>query len=335
MPSYLINQFVVTSELELPCSRYDVPLRPENRAVVNVSLGSVPDSADSVGWAGRRLGGTFLRAYEYGTDLLICAGDSVKLLVASSGRVIQVEFRRDQRAADMARGLTMNLGMALCTLLNGQVALHGAAASLDGNLVGLLASSGSGKSTLLWSMIDRGAVFSNDDVIPLSVTEESVYAYPSVSLPAKLSLESIGQRGLKLSALQETIAGELEYWVPVSSADRLATPQPLRALFVLRPRLEVGPADARPDEIGIRRIGGGEALLALMEHTQGLWALGGHARGEHLLEQYLGIIRRVPIYVFHYRRELQILPKLAAAIGECCATHRVAAGDADSGSQRW
>jgi hypothetical protein len=56
--------------------------------------------------------------------------------------------------------------------------LHGAAIALHGRVAVVIAPSGSGKSTLAFTLIQRGVTYLSDELVPIDVARDSVYAYP-------------------------------------------------------------------------------------------------------------------------------------------------------------
>ncbi len=314
MPCYRINQFWVQSALPLPCPPVSLPadLPEADRLTVACAPGSLHEFP-CVFWAGRRYGGDYLRAYDVGEGLLICAGDEVRLWVDNRGRSLTLDFDADDALAmGIVSALTVNLGMALCTFLRGDLPLHAAGVELDGKLIGLSAPSGTGKSTLLWSLLDQGARFAGDDVLPVKITRNGVLAFPSVSLPAKLSRQALERRGLDGSALPEVIPGTQEFWLPIEPECRLRELRPLAALCFLHPYRQ----PEMPGRVAVRQVRGGEAISLLLSNLQGFWAVSGKLAADCLRAQAVALLRSVPLYILEYHRRPDTLPGLIGVLHE-------------------
>lgn len=307
MAHFRINQFLITSDLSLPaapCCRREAGV-PDDRLSLCHEAGTLNEFSQ-VRWMGKR-GGGFLRSYDAGDGALVCASDGFKMHVDKDGRKITLDFDESNNDhAKIARALSTNLGMSISTLFRGEVPLHGAGVEIDGQFIGLMAPSGAGKSTMLWSLLDHGARFGNDDVIPVHVAEGRVMATPSMSLHAKLSRAALENRGLEPLRFEEWVPGSNEFWVPMNMDTRVQEPHPLAALFVLRP---VFGAES-PDQIRVHRAEGEAALSLLMENTQGLWAVSQMVDGKRLFSRYADVARAVPMYVIEYHKCLEALPAL-------------------------
>jgi hypothetical protein len=321
MESYLINQFAVQSAIPLPCppTPPDAP-RTKGRPIVTIERAPGPlRQFHRLNWAGRRLGGSYLRAYDVDRGLLICAGTEIRMLAETGGKRLLFDYDPADAAATHAAGIfASNLGLSLCSLMGGEIALHGAGVKIEDRYLGILARSGTGKSTLLWRLMDAGAMFGSDDVIPIAFQDDGVLAFPSVSLPAKLSRQAIEDRGLDWRMYTETYPGDDEYWIPVPEPLRVMEPCPLAALFVLQPATPsqtAGPmrVERPPDAIGISH---------LLQHTQGLWAAGGQIDSRTLMNRYAALIRRVPLYTITYRRQFSSIPDLIRLIRAVSLTAR-------------
>lgn len=231
--------------------------------------------------------------------------------VDQDGSTITLDFDAANEATLAgARALSTNAGIAICTLLRGDVALHGAGVEVDGRFLGIMAPSGAGKSTMLWALLDAGALFGNDDVIPIQICGGEVMAQPSISLHAKLSRVALEKRGENLCEYSEWVPGTDEFWVPIEAERRVQKARPLAALFVLRP----GFGAELSDQVRIHRAAGGMALSLLMENTQGLMAASQQVDTKRLLSHYVDLIKTVPLYVLEYHKCMEALPALVSAM---------------------
>lgn len=310
MPRYSLHQFDVCSDLELPaleCSVPDGGVRDGSEGRQLLRFCHTPGALrewEEVHLIGTR-GGGFLRAYDVGDGILICSG-ALKMHIAQNGAVVRFDFDENKRdETQFALALGTNLVISLCTLLRGELPLHGAGVEVEGRFIGLLAPSGAGKSTLLWALLARGARFGTDDVIPLRATNESIHAFPSGAMHAKVSESQLEWRGLNSSEHEEWTPGSDEFWLPLAGAERVSDACPLQGLFVLRPLF-----DADSAGFGVHPVPTHLALPLLLENTQGLWAASGCIKNAPLLENYRQVARRVPIWVLEYPRRREALPAL-------------------------
>jgi len=195
LPCYRLNQFRVESDLPLPCPPVALPdgLPAGEPLRIQYAPGALTEFA-CVRWLGRRYGGDYLRAYDTGCGVLVCADKTVRMLAQENGLTVAFD-PADAFAGALAAAMAINLGLSICTLLQGDLPLHGAGVALDGQLIGILAPSGTGKSTLLWKLLDAGARFASDDVLPVRIENGGVTAFPSVALPSKLSRQALEARG--------------------------------------------------------------------------------------------------------------------------------------------
>jgi hypothetical protein len=292
------------------------------------------DGFDEVRLVGRRHGGTTLVAYDVGSGVLLSLAGLVKLLVNRDGTEIEAEVSpHDPTAVPLAAGCTVNLGMSVCTLLQGGVPLHGCSVQLNGALICVSALSGTGKSTLLWSLVDRGARFAADDVLTVRAEGGRVIGWPSVSLHAKLSAAALERRGMDTAGYDEVVPGSGEYWLPVAPEDRCLEPLPLGAVVCLAPY-----PPGCPGPTVCNRLAGGAAVMQLMEHVQGLWAVYSMLDARRFLEHLTAIAAATPVYQIRYVRRFEALPQLAEIIGRVAASEPRAAARAKRGAPtagRW
>lgn len=323
---YEINHFSVSSALPLPCRDYR-HFSGSTASISQLEIRFAPGRLrefPSVHWICQRHG-RMLRAYDVGGSLLLC-GDTFRLHVHGNGEIITLDFKEhpfdqleslDQAmAAEIVRAytaaLTVNLGLSFCTLLQGNIPLHGTLLDLDGRLIGILAPSGIGKSTLLWALLDQGACFGSDDVFPIHQRAGRIIATPSISLHAKLSRKTLDDRELDWKKYQEAIPGGDEFWIPFAPEERVMEPRPLDALFVLRPTS----TSESSTSLLVQRVVDGAAVALLMENTQGLWAASSVLDGTQIFRQYTAVVSSVPIFSLQYSRSRAILPILIAAMRE-------------------
>jgi len=312
----LAYRLIAEDGLWLPQVSADGPTGRTSGRAVRVCL--APGSLTAFGrvtWTGRR-GGGFLRAYDTDRGALVCAGESVRMLVEQSGEAITIDYNPgDETSRGIASACASNLGLSIAALFQGDVPLHCASTEIDGQLVGIMAPSGTGKSTLLWNLLDSGARLMSDDVLIVCEHAGAMLGTACAGLMSKLSHEAIGERGLDLSAARRVVPDEDEWWVPVPRHLQAPSAMPLTALFVLQPY-------TRPEPPGMGSavaLTNGEAISVLNGNVQGLWAIQRQVDGRRLLAANMRLLDQIPLYALRYHRLPHVVPDLARTIRQLVA----------------
>ena len=264
----------VRSELELPELGGEAP---QKSADVHVRLGPLPGDDASGGYVVTDEG-TFLTVPEVGRYLI------------RDGREIVI----DPLAGTDARNLRLFLlGSAFGALLHqrGLLPLHANAIDIGGRAIAFCGHSGAGKSTLAAWFNDRGYPVLADDVCVIGFDPDgTVIAQPGLQR-LRLWNDALEASGRKAADFQRSFhVGETrdKYDVPTSAVP--TAPVPLVAVYLLD-RSEDGAQHGR-----IVRVGGVEAIDALVSNTyrgQFLPMIG--RIGSHL-QDCLRIVRTVPVY---------------------------------------
>jgi len=309
MHRFHINEFVVESDLPLPCD----PLC-RSRAVAEASQGLLVrrSSLRQVPCLMRH----FKRqlSYDVGDGVLVEPSSRLQMHVNARGDVITVDVADEGLA--LAAAWVIGAALPICTLFRGGLPLHGAGVEVDGHFAGIMAPSGSGKSTLLWELLAQGARFANDDCIPTSPGDGQVQAMPSVSGYPKLHRAALANSGIDVALCEPAPPHEDEFWVPIEESRRLREPQRLAALFVLRPFHPLPPQSPPEMHDGIvaERVAQEVAAPLLLKNLQGVWLLGKQLDEEELAARCGELAASVPLYVLKYLKRFEVLPALANAI---------------------
>lgn len=311
MRNYHIYDLSVNSDLDLPA---DPSIKATTDPARTLSVLYLPEALQEftrVQWISSRYGG-LIRSYDTQEGILVCVeGEKhhLRFWASSDGSTLKFDS-----SCSIAPAVIANLGLSICKLLQGDVTLHGVAVEVGRKLVGVLARSQTGKSTLLWTLLDAGAQFAGDDVLPVHIQDAKVVATPSVSLHAKFSQETLVQRDIDHTQLQPISRDADVFWLPFARESRAVDERQLDALFVLQPTpfMDV-------DTVHVSRLGGGEAISLLMENTHGLWAAYPVLDGRRLFDIYAALVKNMPIYVLAYVRRYEVLPRLVDTILSCCA----------------
>ena len=307
MARFHLNEFVVESELPLPC---DETCRSEavesdarHLAVRRASLRELPCLMRHFK---KQL------SYDVGDGVLVEPKVGLQMHVNARGDSITIDAREEDAA--LAAAWVVGAGMPICTLFHGDLPLHGAGVELGGHFLGIMAPSGAGKSTLLWSLLQAGALFSNDDCIPLRFEEARVLALPSVSGFPKLHAATLKNGGVDQSLCRPAPPHVDEFWVEIGAASRLFEPRVLAALVVLQPRFAARFSEDENGVIVARRVPEDAATPLLLRNLQGVWLLEKQLDERKLVQQCATLGASVPLYVLEYAKNFAVLPLLASAL---------------------
>jgi len=311
---YRIFDFDIESEITLPC---DVRLcsHPSLEAAtahLEVVFRPRPDWIfQRVVPIGRRVWGC---AYDTGDGVMVCLQTGVLMHFRRDGKRVEVHFDQQCPVQTAHVGTWLvNIGISICLLLRGDIPFHGASVEWNDRLFCVMAEARTGKTTLLWRLLDAGALFYGDDLLPIHIGEEGLLASPSISLSSQLSSEALIKRGFAPADFEETIPGADRFWVPIDAPQRTFKKRSPAALFILSPfAAPDGGLQSAP--IFVRRHVGADAVSLLLANTHGLWATCEVLDSKALMSQYLRLAREVPIFTLHYARDFSVLPRVREAL---------------------
>lgn len=319
MPLYSINEFTVESDITLFCDTTSQSVLREDRVLLRrASLADVPCMLRKMR---RHL------VYDVGDGFLIEPKGNVALHVDLKGKTITLDCPDERLPVAIAWAIHAGLGAA--TLAHGGLPLHGAGLMVDGRYIGLMAKSGTGKSTLSWHLLQNGFRFGNDDLIPIRWGERAVTAFPSVSLYPKLGRDAVDRHGLDVAALlpADYGSGQEEYYVRLPREKRALEPQPLSAVFVLRPVASGNEGSVvEPNEVVPRLLDVRAAAKALHVNMHAVWLIDKWMDHGNLSRLCREVAECVPVYELNYVRSFAILPRLEAVIRELAARSDVKPG---------
>ncbi len=259
------------SDLALPCdARCRSRALDPRRDVLRVQRRSLQDFPCAMRRVRRQL------SYDVGNGVLIETAEFL-MHIGQGGRTITVDA--DEQHQALAALWLLGAGLSTSAFFRGELPLRGAAVQLDGQMVGILGPSGAGKSTLVWALLQGGALFGNDGLLPLRFEDShegwqesrqegeskgaQVTAIPAISLHPRLPRATMRRRRLALKQYDPVLArrsasgvsgpasGPDEFWLPIEPLRHATEPAQLAALFVLRPGTTADAsnawADAAPD----------------------------------------------------------------------------------------
>jgi hypothetical protein len=166
--------------------------------------------------------------------------------------------------------------------------LHASAIVSATGVMGLCAASGSGKSTIAYGLSRRGYRLWADDAVAFESVSSRVRA---IGLPFKLRLRP---------DVAAAFLVEDQVSTPTIVADESA---PLVALGVLRRDA------ALPEDVVIEPLVSSAAFRALLAHAY-CFSMRDVERKRLMMERYLGLSARVPVFEIRFRPGLDVLPAI-------------------------
>ncbi|BDI30825.1 hypothetical protein CCAX7_28760 [Capsulimonas corticalis] len=315
---YHINEFSVDSEFDLPCEMAGASSRLNAKSdMIALRRASLAHISCTM----RKIRPQLI--YDVGDGLLLEPNTTRGMLalhIDFKGRAMTVDCADD--LLEIASAWAIHAGLGVATLTHGGIPLHGAGIQMVGRSIALMADSGAGKSTLSWFLLRHGARFANDDLIPVRMMGEEAIAFPSVSLYPKLSREAVDLHGMEIENLipADYGVGEEEYYVPLPSAQRVAEPSPLAAIFLIRPQPLPKESLLKPKHmrtlVTSRRLSDEEATRTLRRNLHAAWLMERWMDGGKLNGLCHDLAARVPIYELSYPRFFAILPTLAQCVAQ-------------------
>lgn len=296
---FAFNQFSGRTELPLPSDPTPTSPRTGRRCPLTIRRASLQDAPSTL----RRI--RKQPAYDLGHGVLV-EPDNLSFYVSYDGNEIIVDVADELQA--YAAGWVLHAGAALSTLFTRGLPLHCAGASLDGHYFGILAAAGTGKSTTLWALLQSGALFANDDLLPVFFESAAPTAYPSVSLFPKLHRASLECEGLDWTRYQVAPPNEDKFWVPIPAVQRIIEPQTLSALFLLQP------AQGQGEEVRVVRASLADAAGAIRQNLHGLWLVQKYVSAARLSALVDTLAQSVPVYTLRYQKRFEVLPQMVEAI---------------------
>ena len=313
---YDINEFAIESDFALPCA----PAGRSSRMIPDTDRLTIQrGSLAHISCTMRKLRPRLI--YDVGDGFLLeppTTRGMLALHIDFHGRTLTADCRDDQ--LEIASAWAIHAGLGVATLTHGGVPLHGAGLEVAGKYAALLADSGAGKSTLSGFLLERGARFGNDDLVPVRLDGDAALAFPSVSLYPKLSREAVDQRGLNIARLlpADYGTGEEEYYVPLPPARRVTAPRPLAAVFLIRP--QPLPKDSlltvqrMRQAVTARRLPNDEAAATVRRNLHAAWLIEKWMDGRRLDALCREMAAHVPVWELIYPRAFALLPSRAERI---------------------
>ena len=181
--------------------------------------------------------------------------------------------------------------------VSGREVLHASAVRSPAGVTALCADSETGKSTLAFGLGSRGYPVWADDLVAFEVSDHGGVA---ISLPFTMRLRP------PASALFKKNAD-----APFAEADDLVSSggesSPLAAICVLRRESDL------TSPVAVQRLSSGEALAAVLSHAWA-FALQQAERKRQMINHYLDLVAKVPVFEVSFPSGLENLPATLDAI---------------------
>jgi hypothetical protein len=242
----------------------------------------------------------YVRAFALGHGLRLVFDDTGIFDIHTGGR--RIVWHPGPSVTDAAfRADLLGRVMALAAHVDGHLALHASAVSIDGRAVAFLGPKHAGKSTLALALVRLGARLLTDDTLIVRLDGGTAWAVPGVQ---RMRLWSDAARALR--APVSDVRGAKP------TVDRLEPNEietesvPLEVCYVLEASPELQAGIVRRE-----RIPAVHAALAQVRFSK-LGALAGGTVGADLLDRVSNLTRTVPVLRAAIGRDLASLNDVAA-----------------------
>jgi hypothetical protein len=211
----------------------------------------------------------------------------------SSLRVCITEDARDLDPGELALGFTSVL-TGICFNLQGQIAIHANAISINGQAIAFIGYSGAGKSTLSAFCTNRGAGFVTDDVLVIDQQGFVLPGNPRIKLFPKTG-ESLG-----LDAFQET--NYKIFYHPENHLGGIYHQQkiPLKHLYLL--------VSTEESEVFIKPVPSVQAVFELLTHGYDVSRF--IDRNPLLFDAYIQLVDKFLVKQLVYPHDFSRLPEV-------------------------
>ena len=182
--------------------------------------------------------------------------------------------------------------------VSGRELLHASALRLPAGVIALCADSGTGKSTIAFGLNSRGYPLWADDLVAFEISDRGMLA---ISLPFNLRLRPSAAKLFDLNTMR----------LPATASGDGITPgtetAPFAAICVLRRELK----PAAPVEV--RRLSSAAAFAGVLSHAWS-FALQDGERKRRMINHYLELVARIPIFEISFQPGVENLPFILDAI---------------------
>ena len=245
-------------------------------------------------------GDVHVRAYPLGEGFRLAFDDTGVFDVHGAGR--RIVWYPGPSATDAAfRADLLGRVMSAAAHVDGHLAIHASAVSIEGRAVAFFGPKHAGKSTLALALVRLGARLLTDDTLIVRLGAGMAWAAPGIQ---RMRLWNDSARALRASISD---GGGAKPTVDRLEPDEVANePVPLDVCYLLEasPELEAG-------AVRRERVPAVQAALAQLRFSK-LGALAGGAVGTAVLDRVVNLTRTVPVLKASIGRDLSALQDVAA-----------------------
>ena len=212
------------------------------------------------------------------------------------GFKVSVVIQEDALRCDDIKQLMLGFASVItgvCLNLQGKVAVHANAITVEGLACAFAGYSGMGKSTLTAYCASKGAGFITDDVLVVNKKGLVIPGSP------RLKLYPYTGKSLGLDILQTTDY-KIFYDVEQLGANFNAYPTPLSIIYLL--------AEGNDENIYSEQLSSAQAVFELLTHSY--YASELIKDNPHIFETYINLVTNVPVRKLFYPRDFQQLPQV-------------------------
>lgn len=300
MHRYAAFGYVVESAIELPelAALTLDQSRPDWRVLVG--YGPPPPTVGGAFGEDHVHGDVYVRAFVQEHGLRLAFDDTGVFDIHSVGR--RIRWYPGPGVTEAAvRADLLGRVIALAAHVDGHVALHASAVSIDGRAVAFLGPKHAGKSTLALALVRLGARLLTDDTLIVRLDAGTPWAVPGVQ---RVRLWNDSARALGAAVSD---ARDAKPTVDRLEPNELETrPVPLDVCYLLE-----GSPGLQGGAVRRERVPAVHAALAQVRFGK-LGALAGGAVGATLLDRVANLTRGVPVFTAAIGRDLSSLHAVAA-----------------------
>lgn len=226
--------------------------------------------------------------------------------LAKDGNSILIERANEDVSDDAVTAYMMGSIMAAILQQRKVALLHGSSVQMNGRAAIFTGSSGVGKSTLAAKLMTRGHALIADDVAAITKADNHGLSVTPAFPTSRLWRDALEKVSLEANVKQR-VRPELDKYL-VSTDNYCDTPQPISAIYILRP--------VNDPDIRIARIEKREShhLLNLQGFRNGF--LKGHGSYASHFQMMIDIANNIPVFEIFRPRTLFELNALADTVIE-------------------
>jgi hypothetical protein len=179
--------------------------------------------------------------------------------------------------------------------------LHASAVRMTSGVVALCAIKETGKSTIAYALSQLGFPLWADDAVPFATSGDRVSA---LSLPFAIRLRPASAAFFGTNGMRQRQSPPPDAQVPIDLA-----PERLAAVVILRRN----PSELSSAPPSVTRLSASSAFMSTLTHGYS-FSLRDDTRRARMVQHYLDLVERVPVFEVSFGAGLQWLPAITSAI---------------------